>query len=262
MTESMDEAEFRALSAGHALHALSPADEERFLRAAREHPEWTALVAEDTATAALLGMGAAAEDPPPAVRGALLARIAEDTVPSATGASAVGGPVAGVQGAGEDEPAAGADRHPRRRSRRLFALAASVALIAALGVGAATLLPAILRPAAVVALEQIEQAPDARQRTAEVAQGGSVTAHWSSSLGRAVLVTEGMAALPDDKAYELWFVRGDEPISAGLLSALDGTAALEGAFRDGDLLAITVERAGGSATGAPTTDPIVAIPTS
>jgi anti-sigma-K factor RskA len=58
-------------------------------------------------------------------------------------------------------------------------------------------------------------------------------------------------------------VRGDEPVPAGVFDADAGdtTALLEGAMHEGDVIAVTVEPAGGSPTGQPTSDPIIAIPT-
>ena len=65
------------------------------------------------------------------------------------------------------------------------------------------------------------------------------------------------------QAYELWFVRGDAPVSAGVFEADDETttALLDGEMQPGDAIAVTVEQAGGSPSGAPTTDPIIVIPT-
>ncbi len=90
-----------------------------------------------------------------------------------------------------------------------------------------------------------------------------MTAHWSESVGKAVLVSDGLPAIADDEAFELWFVRDGAAISAGTFTAEGGTATalLDGAIETGDVIAITVEPAGGSPTGQPTTDPIVAIET-
>ena len=117
---------------------------------------------------------------------------------------------------------------------------------------------------AVVALEQIEGAPDARTASVELEGGGVATAHWAPSVGQAVVVTDGLSALPTDKSFELWFVRGDAPISAGTFEVgADGraTALLQGDMQAGDVIAVTVEPAGGSPNGLPSTDPIVVIPT-
>jgi anti-sigma-K factor RskA len=58
-------------------------------------------------------------------------------------------------------------------------------------------------------------------------------------------------------------VRGDAPVSAGVfdVDGGDATALLDGDMQAGDAIAVTVEQAGGSPTGQPTTDPVIVIPT-
>ena len=70
-------------------------------------------------------------------------------------------------------------------------------------------------------------------------------------------------SVADDESFELWFVRDGAAISAGTFTAEDGTttALLDGALEAGDVIAVTVEPAGGSPTGQPSSDPIVAIET-
>ncbi len=118
-------------------------------------------------------------------------------------------------------------------------------------------------PASVVALDEIEASPDAQSETVTLSDGGEATAHWSETVGKAVLVTDGLPTLADDQSYELWFVRDGAPISAGTFTADDGsaTALLAGAMEPGDVIAVTVEVAGGSPTGQPTSEPIVMIST-
>ncbi|WP_194421786.1 anti-sigma factor [Microbacterium abyssi] len=241
----MNENEFAELAAGHALRALSDADERRYADALAAHPEWAAIAEHDAETAALLSDAAAPVAPPASIRDSLLAQIA----------------VTPQDDAVEPEP-----QHapkPRRWSRGLFALAASVVLIVGLGIGAAILIPQLTQPASVVALEEIEAAPDAQQATVELDAGAQATAHWSTSVGSAVLVTEGLEELDEDQTYQLWLVRGEDALPAGLFEADAGsaTALLDGSMHEGDVIAVTVEQAGGSPTGLPTTDPIIAIPT-
>ena len=130
--------------------------------------------------------------------------------------------------------------------------------------GASVVIPQLLRPAAVVALDRIENAPDAAEKTVSLPEGGKATAHWSASMGAAVLVADGLGRLDAAKTYELWFVRGSTTVSAGVFEAAQGvtTAQLKGAMHAGDAIAVTVEPAGGSPTGKPTSEPILVIPTS
>jgi len=145
----------------------------------------------------------------------------------------------------------------------MFVLAASLALLVGVGVATTTVVSQLQRPASVVALDEIRSAPDAEQAKVELASGATATAHWSGEVGKAVLVASGLDDLDADKSYELWFVRGDKPIAAGVFDSDDGeaTALLDVPMHAGDVIAVTVEQAGGSPSGSPTTDPIIVIPT-
>ena len=69
---------------------------------------------------------------------------------------------------------------------------------------------------------------------------------------------------PRGETYELWFVREGTAVSAGQFdtdSSGAATVALDGTVEEGDVIAVTVEPDGGSPTGEPTSEPIVALPT-
>ncbi|MEV7694708.1 anti-sigma factor [Microbacterium sp. NPDC089189] len=261
----MTENDFQELAAGRAVNALSPDDERAFDAALRAHPEWDVHVAAAFDAAAGLADAAPETVPPAHIRASLLARIA--TMPQDPPAPAA--PVADAEPPLAEptlaarEPVTAAGR-ARRGSRRMFALAASVAVLVAVGVGGVLVGQVFAPPASVVALEQIESAPDARSASVALPDGSEATAHWSSSLSRAALVTDGLPALTDDQTYELWFVRGGEPLSAGTFSASesgDTVAELSGDFHSGDIIAVTIEPDGGSPTGLPSSDPVLAITT-
>lgn len=251
----MNEEEFAELAAGHALRALSDADERRYVQALAAHPEWESVGARDAQTVAILAESVASVEPPSGIRDALLSQIANATPPPSDDNAPA---VTPAQAAPADEPAA-----PRSWGRMLFALAASVALILGISVGVAVLTAQLRQPASVMALEQIESSEDAQTASVELDSGATATAHWSPSIGEAVLVTEGLESLGDDSTYQLWLVRGEDALPVGLFEADAGTttALLDGAMHDGDVIAVTVEPAGGSPTGQPTTDPIIVIPT-
>lgn len=283
----MNEQEFAELSAGAALHALSPDEERRFRAALAVHPEWRSIARQDADAAAALASVVEPVSPPDGIRSALLARIAE--TPRTDGRTPVadveaprgaarptpkdddGDARAGnLRASGVAEPAAPSlsssdtDGAPARRGRRLlFVLAACIVLLVGIGVGTVAVNGILDRPAPVVALEQIQGADDAQQASVSLDGGGTAIAHWSASLGRAVLVTEDIAAPADGHTYELWFVRGDGAVSAGTFSVDGGhaIAALKGEMRSGDAIAVTVEPDGGSPTGQPTSDPFIVIPT-
>lgn len=272
----MNEQEFAELAAGAALDALSPDDQQRYHAALAAHQEWQRTADADAATAALLAEAVTPETPSLEIRSALLARIAQtpqngeayvaDTahaaMPDASVDSAASADGSRADGSQTEVRAAHA-RRPARPLRILFALAACLALLVGVGLGAVALNDYLNRPASVVALDDIRAADDAQQATVALADGGTATAHWSASLGTAVLVADGIATLPDDETYELWFVRGETPVSAGVFDAEQGgaTALLKGDMHEGDVIAVTVEQAGGSPNGTPTSEPIVVIPT-
>ena len=273
----MNVQEFAELAAGHALHALSPEDERAFQAALAEHPDWAVIVDADVATAAHLGDAVDAVAPPLALRGQLLSRISGGTgtdglvepLPLDDEPRRAAEPLAvdvEPRRAAEPPPSTEAVQTVARRNwtRGLLALAASFVLLIALGTTAVVIGDRLREPASISALNQIEDAEDSQAATAEVAGGGTATAHWSESLGKVVLVTDGVSKPESGKTYELWFVRGDTPVAAGVFSPdRDGqaTALLDEQMQPGDVIAVTVEDRGGSKTGQPTTDPIVTIPT-
>lgn len=285
----MNEQEFAELSAGAALHALSPDEERRFRAALAVHPEWRRIAQEDADAAAALALPVVPVAPPEDIRSALLARIAEtpqngESPADASSSSVSTGPADTSARASSDDRGAlrrdGLDSLPatapstssdagaapaggRRGLRLFFALAACIVLLVGIGMGAVALNGGFNRPASVVALEQIEDAADAQQASVSLEGGGTAVAHWSASLGRAVLVTEDIATPAEDETYELWFVRGDSAISAGTFSVDggDAIAELHGEMKAGDAIAVTVEPSGGSPTGRPTSDPVLVIAT-
>lgn len=299
----MDEQEFSELAAGAALNALSPADRAAFDVARREHPEWEHWVRADAATVASLADDVPDALPPLTLRSTLLARIATTPQLPSIDASvaAAAAPVGAWPRAGAEEPASAEAPGPdddapagapapaqpadapasgratepppttatiqavsrRNWTRGIVALAASMVLLVALGLGAAMVNDYLNRPPAVVALQEIEGAPDAQSATVDVVEGGSATAHWSESVGKAVLVSQGLPQIADDETYEMWFVRDGAAESAGTFDpeGLTTTALLDGAVESGDVIAITVEPQGGSPTGEPSSQPIVQIPT-
>ncbi|WP_019181636.1 anti-sigma factor [Microbacterium yannicii] len=275
----MNEQEFAELAAGYALNALSPQDRAAFDAERAQHPEWERWIEADAEAVAALADGVDDAVPPLTLRSSLLSRIA--TVPQLPSVDASA--AAAAIEAGEPLPAVASPPQPRtpmvepapttgsiqavsRRnwSRGLLTLAASLVILVVLGFGAASINEMVNRPAAVVALDQIESAPDGTSATVEVSGGGTATAHWAPSVGKVVLVTNGLPEIPEDETFELWLIRGDEPVSAGTFEpGVDGasTVLLDGAWEEEDAVAVTVEPDGGAPDGVPTTEPIVVIPT-
>jgi anti-sigma-K factor RskA len=239
--------EFLELSAGHALHALSAEEEQRFAAALAAHPEWADETRADLEAATRLGAAVGPVPPAPDVREHLLARIGPPDAEERRAEAATG--------------RAGGTPSARRG---WFALAASLIVLLVLGgVGAIVASQHVGGSPSDPALAQIQRQPDARTATQKVAGGGTLTAHWSGTLGKAVVVSQGIPSLPRDRVYELWYVREGTALPAGPFAPPDGNATtpLEGRMRAGDTIAVTIEPDGGSPTRAPTTAPIVTIPT-
>ncbi|WP_029258696.1 MULTISPECIES: anti-sigma factor [unclassified Microbacterium] len=262
----MNEKDFEELAAGAALHSLSADDERRYRSALAEHPEWEDTVDADIATAASLADRVEPVAAPAHIRSALLAQIAD--MPQNGGSRTD----TDVSSSHEERPAVVDVSHTepqpepkkqRRWTRTVFALAACLAVLVGVGIGAVALNQQLNPPASVIALQEIEAADDAQQATVTLDDGGSATAHWSASTGKAVLVADGLPSAGEGQTYELWFVRGDAPVSAGVfdVDGGDATALLAGDMQAGDAIAVTVEQAGGSPSGQPTTDPVIVIPT-
>src|SRR5204863_461342 len=88
---------------------------------------------------------------------------------------------------------------------------------------------------------------DARTQSVSFSDGSKATLTHSTSLDRAVLQTQDMAAPPSGKAYELWFRKNGDLVPAGLMTKSgDQTVALHGKLGGADWVGITVEPAAGS----------------
>ncbi|WP_105567809.1 anti-sigma factor [Microbacterium halophytorum] len=252
----MNDEKFDELLAARALHALD-ADEERMLDAAiAADDDLRRRAAQEDETAALLAEAIRELEPPSSVREALLAQIGDLPQHDSHGDDAA--EEAHDQGqAGVARP----EEHDRRpRHRTAWTLAASIAVIAGIAVGGIVTMNLLDGPPAVTALDEIEQADDARSASSDLAGGGTVELHWSQELDQAVVTGEDIPVLDDGQQYELWIVRDETPVSAGLFDGGDQEPVLLGDdIAAGDVVAVTVEDEGGSPTGAPTTEPVVAV---
>jgi anti-sigma-K factor RskA len=151
----------------------------------------------------------------------------------------------------------------RRRTVPVLAAAAAIAAVVAIGIGLwASSLSSELDDTR-AALERERAAakvlvdPAARTVTLQAGQGRLVV----DPQGQAVLVLDGLDPAPAGKTYEMWIVPGGDielANRAGLFPGRDGAEieGLDGIVRNGDVVAVTVEKAGG--VDAPSTAPIVA----
>lgn len=231
------------LAGAYALDAIDDAEERRLFEAHLAGCETCAAeLREFRATAARLGM-AAAEPPPPRLRGRVLADIRNvRQLPPRTARDG-----AGVR-----------PIRPRRWRRAVAAgLVAAACLVTAASVGVAVRERQRVErtEAAYRDVASVLSAPDARAATGRAAGGGTVTVVASASLGRVVVASSGLRALPPSQAYQLWLIDAGGPRSAGLLPEDRTRPVVAGTWRPSDKVGVTVEPAGGSAR--PTTAPLV-----
>jgi anti-sigma-K factor RskA len=229
------------LTAGYALDALDA--EER--SAYEAHLAGCAQCREDLSsfweTTEALAVAASGPEPSPALRERILADVRAEA------------------------PGNVVPFEPRRRRRAVPALAAAAAIAAivalALGLRAADLSGQLDETQAALERAQSSAAvladPGAQSVDLQAGDGRLVV----DGGGRAVLVLAGLDPAPAGKTYELWVVPGgdiEQASSAGLFpgSGAPEIVPVDGTVESGDVVAVTVEPAGG--VEAPTTQPVVA----
>lgn len=246
----MTVADLHMLTGAYALHALDPAERDAFEAHLAVCESCAEEVREFAATTERLGLSVA-EAPPPELRERVLRgiRTVRQEPPL------VHRPVA-------PEAGAGAVRRLPRAYR--FALAACVALAAALGGVAVwqhqsaqaerrTADRADARSAEIAA---VLTASDAHATSGTVRGGASATVVESASVGRAVMLTSGLPALPGGRTYQLWYDDSGTMRPAGFVTpaAAHQTVLLKGGLDGAEGMGITVEPAGGSPH--PTSTPV------
>ena len=228
------------LTGAYAMDALDDLERARVERHLAECDDCRAEVAELRETAALLSETVAVT-PPGSLRESVLAGISQ-VRPLAPEVST--------------SPSHEHHRAARRRGWVPLLVAAALAIV--VGVGAAVTQPwksADDDVQRLTAAEQVLQAPDAEEVAVDLGEAGRAILTRSKSQDRAVITTEDMVSAPSGKDYEVWFIDGDEFVSAGLMpDESDQTIVLDGPAAEAAAVGITVEPEGGSRQ--PTTDPI------
>lgn len=134
-----------------------------------------------------------------------------------------------------------------RRRRYRATILASIAAVAALVLGVVALIDRADGDGFAALAAEIAADPQSETLAlVDPATGESLAEVVVAEDGTAFFVDEALAALPDDRTYQLWAVVGDEIVSAGLLGAEPETVALR-LEADPSVLALTVEKAGGVA---------------
>ncbi|NKT22498.1 anti-sigma factor [Rhodococcus hoagii] len=145
----------------------------------------------------------------------------------------------------------GDDLAKRRNSKRRWQITmASVAAAVVLLVGGVVIGRQLTEtPPATPVTAQILAASDMHSVTAEIPGGGTATTMYSKEANAAMLVMNGVTPPKPDTVYQMWLVRGDEPVPAGTMGpdqvSPTTTAVLEG-IDGATQLGFTVEPPGGS----------------
>ena len=220
--------------------------------------------------------------PPPSLRAAILARIAETpqetALVDAPATAAVDIPAtadfeeAPIPSA---RPSAEAERRSdnvtqlrSRRTARLPYLVAAASVLLAVGFGGWALNSRQNVDEAnrqYVSVAQLLARPDVRTASASLAGGGTGTVVVSQAGARALFVAADVPALDEGEVYELWTVDGSPgPVPAGTFTADQAPAVVDlpDAAVSAVRILVTVEPSGGS--DHPTSQPIlsVGVPTS
>ncbi|UTT58733.1 anti-sigma factor [Cellulosimicrobium cellulans] len=187
--------------------------------------------------------------PPPALRDAVLARVAASAATGTSAEESAGGGVVVDLAAAR-----------RARRRRWTGLAAAVAAVVAVAVPTTVAVRATQEQSRLAAqadaIERMLADPDATILRGDVAGGGqaSVLAAGDDMFFRA----SDLPDAGDDRDYQLWVVEPDGAVvSAGVLDVQDGSTSRLVQGEPGVGMAVTVEPAGGSEQ--PTADPVVAL---
>jgi anti-sigma-K factor RskA len=211
------------LSGAYALDALDDIERARFAAHLARCSTCQRDVEEFRGAATHLGR-AVAEPPPPALRASVLSAITEVR---------------------QDRPGP-ASRTPRHTGRWVT-LAAGVAAALVIGVLTTQLFSIRSDRNETEQIAEVLTAPDAAFMPLE-GEVGTGRMAWSPSLGRSVLVLDGLPTLESDRDYQLWFVVGGEQIPVEVYHPDDHRIlAVTPDLPEGlEALGITEEPAGGS----------------
>jgi anti-sigma-K factor RskA len=245
--------EFGTLSGSYALNAVDAEELAGFEKHLANSTETRDEVTELTDTAVALGLAVKPVEPSVDLKNRIMSQL--DAFPQLD---------AGVDAGGATEASTPVRFAERKAAARWFsrpviaitAAAASVALIVGVGIAATS----INQQPQTRELSAIQSANDSQTATIDAANGVSATLVWSLDLRRSALKLEGLAPLPADKVYELWYMNESGAHAAGTFSVTasgDLWRVLSGKMSAGDTVGMTIEPLGGS--DAPTTDPLFAI---
>ena len=257
-----------------ALNALDADEREQMRRYLAEDPEAASEARAFEETAGELAGSLPPLAPRPELKAAVMARVATtrqlSPLPEEEPEPADSSEPAEHPGRTEPVISLGSYRASVRRSRWTTVAAAALLLTTLAGVGLwsseraaqqemeATLAAMESQQAAAQQeremLSGILAADDSAHLAVPVADGGSLELMYSREQQAMIVQPDGLQALPEGRAYQLWMIDDDDVTSAGMLEDPDATMMHSGAIPQGVSIGVTVEPAGGS--DQPTTEPI------
>jgi anti-sigma factor RsiW len=213
-----EHADFEALAAGYALHALEPEDEQRLSAHLMTCPACARIVADTASLGAAFAELLDSEPPPPGLRERILAAATAEPRPPR---EPVREPLSPTQPAprvvAPDRVAPSPARPVPSRRRLLRERTAIAALAAAIGVAVAvpvTLAASHHSSVASTALEQLLLAPNSRQMTLKSTSGSQLATAVVADRG-VYLLADGLAANDRSKSvYVLWAATAQGPPKA------------------------------------------------
>lgn len=241
------------LSGSYALNGLDAADLAEFETHLQQSQATRDEVTELTDTAVLLGLAVEPVQPSAGLKASIMDQL--DAHPQL--------PVASTVATAAFESPAGRKAQARWFTRpvtALAAVAAAIALFVGGGVVTTSLAQNSFAQQQADQLAAINSADDAQRASVDLADGGTATLVWSNTLLSSALIVDGLAPLPADRTYELWYINdaGARPAGTfGVAGSGSTWRVLDGTMKAGDTVGVTVEPRGGS--DAPTTDPVVVI---
>lgn len=231
------------LSGSYALNGVDPAelaDYEEFLAGSSSARE---EVTELSDTAVLLGLAVTPVAPSAGLKASIMGQLdAHPQLAPIAAPVALPGPV---------------ERRARARWATPVVALASIAAAVGLIFGGVAVTNQMNNPH-LAQFAAISQADDSQRASVDL-DNGSATLVWSNALASSALIVDGLAQLPSEKVYELWYINDGGARPAGTFSMSDDRviSVLQGDMKAGDTVGVTIEPAGGSEI--PTTDPVIVI---
>lgn len=241
----MDRARFEELKEFYGLSALDERQRGEFEEYLRAHPEHQAEVDGLIAIGDLLALAPEELEPPARLRRNIMVTVqAESRVTRSTSRRAARRPwlerIGGFASVG-----------------RVALGTAAVVLIGFLAWNTATQRGEIADLRSTLEDQRIAQERDPASQTIEL-QGSGTTGEVEVvrlDVRRAVLVAEDLPPIDEGKTLQIWVIKDDVPKPGGVFKPGEKLVSVpvEGSLEDADMVAVTVEPAGGSS--APTTSP-------